>query len=165
MGWTAAPISWPLCRRLGRYKGGASLLVEDELARAIRNESAQALYYWWGVSTKLVWQWRKSLGVARMDSAGSRRLILAASERGLALLRGQPVPAHVRDFLRQIAIEKDFAAKLACRPTAEEEALLGTDSDQAVAALLGRTPDEVRLKRTRLGIPKAPDTRLPDLAG
>jgi hypothetical protein len=29
---------------------------------------------------------------------------------------------------------------------------VGTDSDRAVAARLGRTPDEVRLKRTRLDI-------------
>jgi hypothetical protein len=42
-GWSDAPILWPLCRRLGRYKGHASLLVDDELARAIRHESAQAL--------------------------------------------------------------------------------------------------------------------------
>jgi hypothetical protein len=97
-------------------------------------------------------RWRKSLGVTRMDSEGSRRLILAASERGLSRIRGQPVPLSVSATLRRIAIEKDFAAKFMRRWTAEEEALLGTDSDQAVAALLGRTRDEVRLKRTRLGI-------------
>ena len=49
--WSDAPIPWPLCRRLGRYCGAASLLVDDELARAIRHESAVALGYWWGVQS------------------------------------------------------------------------------------------------------------------
>jgi hypothetical protein len=67
-------------------------------------------------------------------------------------MKTEPVPGHVCELRRQIAIAKDFAAKFMRRWTEDEEALLGTDSDQAVAALLGRTRDEVRLKRIRLGI-------------
>jgi hypothetical protein len=88
-----------------------------------------------------------------MDSEGSRPLILAASERGVARVRGQPVPPHVRELRRRIATEGDFAGRMRmCRWRAEEVALLGTDSDQAIAAQVGRTPAAVRLMRTRLGI-------------
>jgi hypothetical protein len=100
-----------------------------------------------------VWQRRKSLGVARMDSEGSRRLILAACERGAALVRGQPVPPQVRALRRRIAVEKNFVAKLAQRWTPEELALLGTGSDQAVATQVGRTPGAVRVMRKRRGNP------------
>jgi hypothetical protein len=65
-----------------------SLLVDDELARAIRNESALALRDWWGVSVGVVARWRKALGVGWAGSPGSERLIRAASEKGAAVLRG-----------------------------------------------------------------------------
>src|SRR5262245_66336696 len=72
---SAGRIPWPRCRALDS-RGGSGLLVEEELARAVRSESAAALKFWWGVSTKAVWHWRKALGVGRMDSPGSCRPIL-----------------------------------------------------------------------------------------
>jgi hypothetical protein len=44
--WTDAPISWPKCKRVGATKGRPTLLVEEELVRAIRTESAIAVGYW-----------------------------------------------------------------------------------------------------------------------
>jgi hypothetical protein len=46
-GWSDAPISWPLCRGLDP-PGGRGLLVDDELAHAVRHESALAIRHWWG---------------------------------------------------------------------------------------------------------------------
>jgi hypothetical protein len=43
-------------------KSHPSLLVDEELARAIRSESAAVLRYWWGVSVGVVWRWRRALG-------------------------------------------------------------------------------------------------------
>jgi hypothetical protein len=43
--------------------------------------------------------------------------------------------------------------------TADQLALLGTDSDEAVAAQIGRTPAAVRVKRNLLGIASACDRR------
>jgi hypothetical protein len=152
-GWSDAPISWPLCRPLERRGGPRAVLVDEELVRAICHESAQALSYWWGVSSRIVVRWRRNQDITRMDSEGSRLLILAAGERGAARVRGKPVPERVRALRRQIAIEKNFAARLtACQWSTEELALLGTDNDEAIAARVGRTEDAVRLMRTRWGI-------------
>lgn len=43
-GWTSAPISWPRRKKTGK----ASLILTDELARAVRIESVEAIGYWWG---------------------------------------------------------------------------------------------------------------------
>jgi hypothetical protein len=57
-GWTDARISWPRCRPRDVPRSHPSLLVDDELARAIRHESAAAIRHWWGVSVGVVWRWR-----------------------------------------------------------------------------------------------------------
>ncbi len=46
---TDAPISWPRCRALGHH-GGSGLLLDGDLIRAVRCESAQAIKAWWGVT-------------------------------------------------------------------------------------------------------------------
>src|SRR5215471_13282499 len=64
-GWSDAPISWPRCRVLGGHGGGSGLLVNEELARAVRCESMLAIHFWWGASAGTVWRWRRALGVRR----------------------------------------------------------------------------------------------------
>jgi hypothetical protein len=46
--WTDAPISWPRCRAIDSSGPGSGLLVDEELARAVRHESATAVMHWWG---------------------------------------------------------------------------------------------------------------------
>lgn len=78
--WTDAPISWLRCLPVGR-KGCPSLLVDGELARALRTESAAAVGHWWGAAPGVVSRWRKAAGVG-MENPGSRRLIRAAALKG-----------------------------------------------------------------------------------
>jgi hypothetical protein len=49
-------------------------LLDDELARAVRTESAEAVRYWWGVSEGVVHRWRKFLDVTRTNNPGTHRL-------------------------------------------------------------------------------------------
>ena len=72
--WTSAPIPWLRCCRPGTHGGGSGLLVTEELVRAIRTESAAALKHWWGVSDHTAWCWRRTFGVGRCETEGSKLL-------------------------------------------------------------------------------------------
>ncbi len=52
-GWTDARISWPLCRPVDNGRRRPTILLDEELARAVRRESAAAIGYWWGVGDTL----------------------------------------------------------------------------------------------------------------
>ncbi len=161
-GWKDAPIGWPLCRPLDNRRCQPSVLVEDELVRAIRHESASALHYWWGACFSVVHRWRRNQNVGFMDSEGSRRLIRAAAAHGADCVRGLPMPDHGRALRRRIAIEGGHVANFGkeVRPwTAEELALLGTDYDRAIAVQIGRAEDTVQKRRKAMGIPAARDRR------
>src|SRR5579871_2338999 len=71
--WTDAPISWPRCGIIGQ-SGGSGLLVDEELLRAIRTESALALQHWWGVSDGTTTRWRRAFDVEQWGTEGSRIL-------------------------------------------------------------------------------------------
>jgi hypothetical protein len=144
----------------GRGEVAPSLLVDEELARAIRNESALAVRHWWRVSMGVVARWRKALGVGRMDSPGSARLIQAAVEQGAQALRDKVWTEEEREERRRLALAQNFAANLApgyhgALWTDEERSLLGTMPDEQVAARIGRTVEAIRLERTRRGIASA----------
>jgi hypothetical protein len=156
-GWTDAPIPWPRCRAL-HHRGGSGLLVTAELRRAILSESAAALKHWLGVGTKAVWAWRKSFGVSRTGTDGSRRLHRASSEKGAARTRGKALPAEQverRRPTRAPGLAEYLRGKRWAGTgwTAEQLALLGTVPDDVVAARFGRSENAVRVWRGRLGIP------------
>ena len=67
-GWTDARISCPRCRPLDVPRSHPSLLVDEELVRAIRRESAAAIRFRWGVSEGVVHRWRRALGVTRTNN-------------------------------------------------------------------------------------------------
>lgn len=160
--WTDACITWPRCKPPeGRSAPG--LLVDEELIRAIRHESAVALRHWWGVGVTLVWKWRKAFGVGRAGGEGSRRLIQAASSAGAAVVRGVSLPPEVCEERRRLAVEGNYGTHFTYdhvdRWTPEDLALLGRVPDADVARLTGRSVEGVRIKRTRLGIATARDGR------
>jgi len=96
------------------------------------------------------------------ETPGSQRLHHQLSERGADTTRGKKIPKHIlrkRTPARKAVgfrrhpkmVEKDW------KP--EEIALLGTMPDELLAEKLGRSINGVRVKRNRLGIPKACDRR------
>jgi hypothetical protein len=169
LGWTDAHIRWPLCHAIGA-RGGWGLLVDEELARAVRQESAAAIMYWWGVANSTVTLWRRALGVDRVNNPGSRRLILASAEKGAGKLRGVPLSAEQCERRRRTAVEHNLA--LYFGPgyygppwTAEQLALLGTAPDEEIAERIGRTAHAVSAKRRKLGIPNRFDGRRRECRG
>jgi hypothetical protein len=157
-GWTGARISWPRCRALDGPGGRSGILLDEELARAVRCESAAAICHWWGVSEGVVWRWRKVLGVTRTNNEGSQRLIHTAAEAGDAVLRGKELSDAECDARSRRAIELNL--KRFRRPgyhgprwSPEQLRQLGTAPDAVVAAQIGRTAEAVRAMRDRLGIP------------
>jgi hypothetical protein len=156
--WTDAPISWPRGLPVGT-KGHPSHLVDEELARAVRTESAAAVGYWWGVTAGVVWRWRRALGVGRMDSEGSRRLILAASVKGAAATRGVELPPEQVERRCRTALELNLGRNLrpgynlGPRSTDADAVLLGKLPDGEVARRTGRSLSAVSQKRRLLGLP------------
>src|SRR5262245_4812069 len=131
--WSLAPVPWPLCYEAGKRGAGKGILVDEELARAIQNESALAIQYWWGVCQKTVCKWRAALGIRRLAAEGSRRLIHQAARNGLN--------ARQHGAWGEIRLWTDT-----------ELALLGTLPDVAVADRIGRTFHAVRIMRSQLGL-------------
>jgi hypothetical protein len=70
-GWTDGRISWPRALPVGE-RGHPSILVNEELARAVRLESAAAVRFWWGVSGLVIWKWRR-LSFINISARGGRQ--------------------------------------------------------------------------------------------
>src|ERR1051326_2334375 len=94
-GWSRGRFPWLRCKGLYR-QGGDGLLLDDELARAVRTESALAIMYWWGVSERVVWRWRRFLGVKHFGTPGSQRLIELNRRKPRPPLKRSPEQAEQR---------------------------------------------------------------------
>ena len=109
---SSASIPWPRCRSLKSTGGGSGLLVDEELARAVRHESAAAVMHWWGASVGAVCRWRNALGVNRTDNEGTARLMHAAAEKGAEAVKERLWTEEERECCRQVNAEKGLAANL-----------------------------------------------------
>jgi hypothetical protein len=153
--WTDAPIPWPRCRAVDGPGGGSGLLVDEELARAVRHESAAAVMFWWGASHNAVGNSRRALGVGRTDNEGTARLVQAAAEKGAEAAKARERTDEEGERRRQAAVERDQGQYLTpgyhgALWTAGDIALLGTVPDEEVARQTGRTAGVVRQKREEL---------------
>ena len=153
-GWSGAPAPWPLRRRLDPT-GGIGPLVDDELARAVWHESGLAVAYWWGVNPSTVGHWRKALGVGRMDSEGSRRLILGCVQTAVNTPYADKLPRRRRRRVPIAGVEP--ANDLGLLWTPEELALVGVLPDAEVGRRIDRSRNAVRIKREQLGRPDPTD--------
>jgi len=157
-GWSDAPIPWPRCRGLeGTRGGGSGLLLDEELARAVRCESAAAIRHWWGVGEGAVWRWRKALGVTRLSNERTRELYRRSGRAAGAAMKARAWTPQEREARRQLALEQNTAAGLEkYRPSPRwrnrEERLLGKLADAEVAERTGRSLTAVRKRRAALGL-------------
>jgi hypothetical protein len=71
--WTVARISWPRGRPVDVPRTHPSLLVDEELARAVRCESAAAVMQWWGISGSVVRRWWRARSMCPARSQKLRR--------------------------------------------------------------------------------------------
>jgi hypothetical protein len=158
-GWTDAPISRPCCSIIGQ-SGGSGLLVDEELPRAIRTESAQALQHYWVVSDGTVTRWRRAFRVGQWETEGSRRLLEATIEKA-----ADAVPRRVpseEELAQGVATRRanggyvmpQRSAETGWKP--EELALFGTMPDEDLAQRIWRRRDAVRACGIRLGILASP---------
>jgi hypothetical protein len=148
LGWSDAPIPWPRCRRLSPPIQGCGLLIDEELARAVRHESSAAVAYWWGVNRTAVRRWRAALEVTRTNNEGTHRLVLGAIGETLASRfdkRGRR--GETRSVRGRVAVW-----------TPEEVALLGAVPDAEVARRTGRSLGAVNKKREARGRPALAET-------
>jgi hypothetical protein len=97
-GWSDGRFPWPRCRALDK-RGGSVLLVDEELARAVRTESVEALKYWWGIGSAGAWRWRKALGVGQWGTPGSKRLHDELSRAGADAIQQREFTTEERDEL------------------------------------------------------------------
>jgi hypothetical protein len=152
-----APIIWPRVQPLGQ-RGGSGLLVDKELVRAIKTESADALSHWFGVSSGVVWRWRKWQGIEHYGTPGSEKLHEQICKKGADAVRGKQFSDERCDA------QAERSKKLGLHPpnrwteengawTKDELTILGTEKDAEIAELIGRTTIAVRCKRVSLGIP------------
>lgn len=158
--WTDAPTPWPRCRAL-HLRGGSGLLVTDELVRAVRTESAQAVMAWWGVSSGVVWRWRKAFGVGGRDTTpGSKQAITAAAKLGAEAMKRHEYTPEEREARRETNLRLNLGRHLKTgyhgrRWTAEELAMLDDPAltNAEVARQVGRSWRAVwQMRRRRAGL-------------
>src|SRR6266446_3512719 len=153
--WSDGLIPWPRCGERGRAH---SLILCDDLVRAVKKESAQAVAYHWGVSIGTVVRWRRALGVPMLN-AGTRRLLRlwgrGSHRRPPLVPRGRQTgvlnraaepedsPYRLRYPRMAEAARKQVLLRGGVNPehklwSREEHALVGARGDRDVAKATGR---------------------------
>lgn len=74
------------------------------MARALHNESAVTVAYWWALAKSTISRWRIKLGVLRYNP-GSKRLQLMNSAKGDNTARGVPLSSEAVERRRRTALE------------------------------------------------------------
>jgi hypothetical protein len=156
---TYARMSWPRGYAPTLVGGGGpALIVTEELARAVRNESALAVCYWWGIGRMTVAKWRKALGVNKINNEGSHLLVIDATARAREVAFRTELSAQERERRSRLASlvrPGDFSPRVTygVEWTPEALALLGTMTDPEVARRTGHTVNAVHIRRRKEGIP------------
>jgi transcriptional regulator with XRE-family HTH domain len=150
--WSDGPIPWP---RAGRGRTAPYILCGD-LMRAVRVESSEAIQHWWGVGRGIVTKWRQALNVKRYNEGTTRltRIWMPEKIDEETDARARRLAAHPLSRLKvQETYRRNNSLHVNNPFRPEEDALLGTMSDDAVARRIGRLASAVTKRRLKLGIP------------
>ncbi len=154
VGWSDAPIAWPLGERHKRGHGQnrkRGIVVAGDLVRAIETEAEIAVAHWWGVNECVVRLWRRSLGVGMM-TLGTTKLFVATAA---ALMDGR---LHTEEARRPAALTTSarmigIAPKHERAWTAEEDAVLLAKGAASATIILERSRAACNLRAFRLRNP------------
>ena len=143
--WSDGPLPWPRCH----LTGTKTLILFEDLARAVQVESALAVKLAWGAGGFCVGQWRKIYGIHRY-SAGDRARKQSNAPRPLAPDQSHEERAKGRgpDGLKHLW-------------TPEIVAQMGVVGDRELAAQIGCHLETVRIERRRRGIQSKGRTATP----
>jgi hypothetical protein len=160
VGESTSGLPWPLCKPAKLTGGGkAGPIVTSELRRALEHESMWAISSAWGISRSSVRRWRKALGIDFRTEGYWKHLSDAAKSHGFSPER-QP-KYYVRPTGQQLDMARKKAMEARARKskdagklfTPDEDALIGTDTDAAIAEKLGRSMKSIASRRQKLGKP------------
>lgn len=133
------------------------MLVNADLQRAIRTASVAALMHWFGVKVTTAWRWWTWLKVEGWtNTRGTRRLVKETAECGGAAIKAKDWTDDELDAKSATSKRLGLCPPNRWTPTGwtpEQLALLGTDTDEAIAERLRRSRSAVRAMRFRRGIP------------
>lgn len=142
-------MPWPQCHIRGRR----SLILFEDLARAVKVESLLAIKIAWGVSRFSINKWRKLLEVERVNQGTAARwqsnvaLVITPQQNQDGLRR-----AHAREARIKAEATKSAGSGLRHEWTPEAVAWMGVLSDAAIGERLGRHAQTVGRERRRRGI-------------
>jgi len=134
-------------------RGGPAYVLCGDLVRAIRLEAAEAVARAWGVNPATVSRWRRLLGVKRFNP-GTQELFLKYQGKGLtaeATARGRAAQTPERQVEWASARRQEGRTRKR-HWTADEDTMLGTVTDLALAERLRYHSATVALRRRELGI-------------
>jgi hypothetical protein len=142
VGYSDAPIPWPVGQRRGR--GARTLVVYAGLADAVRRESNQSVAHWWGVTPQTVTKWRKALDVTRANEGTHRLHHDHALEPGVAAGRAK-AKERANDPARRAKIAAAKRGKP--RPAGMMEALAAADRGKRLGDETRRKMSEAHRRR------------------
>ena len=157
VGWSEGPLPWPQCH----IQGPRSLILFEDLARAVAVESCRAVALAWGVSRFSVHKWRKSLGVERANAGTSARWrgniksVISPAQNQAGLER-----AHARTTRVKAEATRRARGTTGKRIWTEEQiAWMGQLTDAEIASRAGCDQRTVEKERHRRAIPRLPPSQ------
>ena len=158
--WSEGPLPWPLCST----GGTRSLILFEDLERAVRAESRLAVALAWGVSKPTITEWRRHLEVGH-NNAGSRARHRAIVSRVITPTQNAEglERAHSLDVRLQIEERRRAGAPPSSRWTPDVVDLMGVETDVEIASRVGCHAVIVGIERRRRGIRTAARNRGRDL--